>query len=264
MKVTVAVCASLAAAALACAFPAAAQTVKIGLISTYSGPGAAQGDQIDKGVKLYMKLHADKLPPGVKIELITRDDTGPNGDVAKRIAQELIVRDKVQILTGVVWTPNMAAIAPLTAEAKVPFVSANAAGRQGRRHVSLHDTPVVHSLPVGLSAGAVGRQEVQESLLGRQRFRAGSRGRGLLRAGIQGRRRRSGRHGAHPAREPRLRALHAAHQGRQARRPVRFQPGRQAGYRDDESLRRPRHGQGQYQIPGHRRHHHRRGTAGDG
>jgi branched-chain amino acid transport system substrate-binding protein len=121
-------CASLAAAALACAFPAAAQTVKIGLISSYSGPGAAQGDQVDKGVKLYMKLNADRLPPGVKVELITRDDTGANGDVAKRMAQELIVRDKVQILTGVVWTPNMAAIAPLTAEAKIPFVSANASG----------------------------------------------------------------------------------------------------------------------------------------
>ena len=128
MKATVSACASLAAIALACSFPVAAQTVKIGLISSYSGPGAAQGDQVDKGVKLYMKLNADKLPPGVKVELITRDDTGANGDVAKRIAQELIVRDKVQILTGVVWTPNMAAIAPLTAEAKVPFVSANASG----------------------------------------------------------------------------------------------------------------------------------------
>lgn len=128
MRVNASICTAVIAAALACAFPAAAQTVKIGLISSYSGPGAAQGDQIDKGVKLYMKLNADKLPPGVKIELITRDDTGPNPDVAKRIAQELIVRDKVQILTGVVWTPNMAAIAPLTAEAKIPFVSANAAG----------------------------------------------------------------------------------------------------------------------------------------
>ena len=128
MKATLTACAGLAAALLASAFPAGAQTVKIGLISTYSGPGAAQGDQIDKGVKLYMKLHADKLPPGVKVELITRDDTGANGDVAKRVAQELIVRDKVQILTGVVWTPNMAAMAPLTAEAKVPFVSANASG----------------------------------------------------------------------------------------------------------------------------------------
>jgi branched-chain amino acid transport system substrate-binding protein len=111
---------------LAAAVPA--QTIKIGFLSTYSGPGAAQGDQLDKGAKLYLKLNGDKLPPGVKIELIVRDDTGPNPDNAKRLAQELIVRDKVQFLTGVVWTPNAAAIAPLTAEAKVPFITANAAG----------------------------------------------------------------------------------------------------------------------------------------
>ena len=105
-----------------------AQTVKIGFLSTFSGPGAAQGDQLDKGVKLYMKLNGDKLPPGVKVEVITRDDTGAIPDVAKRVAQDLIVHDKVNFLTGFVWTPNMAAIAPLTTEAKVPYVSMNAAG----------------------------------------------------------------------------------------------------------------------------------------
>ena len=115
-------------AALLLAAAAPAQTIKIGFLSTYSGPGAAQGDQLDKGAKLYLKLNGDKLPPGVKVELIVRDDTGPNPDNAKRIAQELIVREKVQFLTGVVWTPNAAAIAPLTAEAKVPFISMNAAG----------------------------------------------------------------------------------------------------------------------------------------
>ncbi|OGA04236.1 MAG: branched-chain amino acid ABC transporter substrate-binding protein [Betaproteobacteria bacterium RIFCSPLOWO2_02_FULL_62_17] len=107
---------------------ALAQTVKIGVISTYSGPTAAQGDQLDKGVKLFMKLNGNKLPPGVKVELVIRDDAGANPDNAKRIAQELIVRDKVQFLTGLVWTPNAAAIAPLAAEAKVPFISMNAAG----------------------------------------------------------------------------------------------------------------------------------------
>ena len=107
---------------------AAAQTIKIGIMTTYSGPGSAQGDQLDKGYKLYLKLNGDKLPPGVKVEPIFRDDTGANPDAAKRLAQELIVRDKVQFLTGFVWTPNAAAIAPLTAEAKVPYVSANAAG----------------------------------------------------------------------------------------------------------------------------------------
>lgn len=107
---------------------ASAQTIKIGIVTTYSGPGAGQGDQLDKGYKLYLKLNGDKLPPGVKVEPIYRDDTGPNPDAAKRLAQELIARDKVQFLTGVVWTPNAAAMAPLTAEAKVPFVIANAAG----------------------------------------------------------------------------------------------------------------------------------------
>jgi len=129
MRLSKSFAASLAAtAALVCSATAPAQTIKIGFISSYSGPAAAQGDQLDKGAKLYMKLNADKLPPGVKVELIVRDDTGPNPDVAKRIAQELIVRDKVQFLTGIVWTPNAAAIAPLTAEAKVPFMSMNASG----------------------------------------------------------------------------------------------------------------------------------------
>jgi branched-chain amino acid transport system substrate-binding protein len=105
---------------------AAAQTVKIGLINTYSGPMASNGDQIQKAVDLYMKLNESKLPKGVKLEIIKRDDTGINPETAKRLAQELIVRDKVNLITGVVWTPNAAAIAPLTAEAKVPFIIMNA------------------------------------------------------------------------------------------------------------------------------------------
>jgi branched-chain amino acid transport system substrate-binding protein len=105
---------------------AIAQTIKIGMISTYSGPEAAFGEKMDRGMKLYMKLHANQLPPGVKVEVITRDDGGPNPDKARQIAQELIVRDKVNFLTGVVWTPNAMAMAPLTAEAKVPFIIMNA------------------------------------------------------------------------------------------------------------------------------------------
>jgi branched-chain amino acid transport system substrate-binding protein len=108
--------------------PVAAQTIKIGVILTYSGPSASLGEQMDNAFKLYIKEHEKELPAGVKLELIRRDDTGPNPDVAKRLAQELITRDKVQFLTGVVWTPNATAIAPLTAEAKVPFVITNAAG----------------------------------------------------------------------------------------------------------------------------------------
>jgi branched-chain amino acid transport system substrate-binding protein len=105
---------------------ALAQTVRIGLINTYSGPMASNGDQIEKAINLFMKLGECKLPAGVNVEIIKRDDTGINPETAKRLAQELIVRDKVQILTGVVWTPNAAAIAPLATEAKVPFVIMNA------------------------------------------------------------------------------------------------------------------------------------------
>jgi branched-chain amino acid transport system substrate-binding protein len=116
----------LAGTAMVLAASAPAQTIKIGVINSYSGPFATLGDLMDKGMKLYMKQNADKLPPGVKIELIIRDDGGPNPDKAKQLAQELIVRDKVQFLTGVVFTPNALAIAPLTQEAKVPFFIGNA------------------------------------------------------------------------------------------------------------------------------------------
>ena len=108
--------------------PATAQTdVKIGFINSYSGFLAQPGDEMDKGVALYLKTHEKELPQGVGIEVIKRDDTS-TPEVAKRLAQELITRDHVQILFGVIASPNAAAIAPLTAEAKVPLLITNAAG----------------------------------------------------------------------------------------------------------------------------------------
>jgi branched-chain amino acid transport system substrate-binding protein len=122
--------ASLAAAmmAIAAVAPAVAmgQTVKLGVIDSYSGPMAGVGEQLDRGIRLYMKEHENDLPPGVKLEIIRRDDTGPNPAVAKRLAQELITRDHVQLLAGAVFTPNALAIAPLATEAKVPFIIMNA------------------------------------------------------------------------------------------------------------------------------------------
>ena len=105
---------------------AMARTVKVGIINTYSGPLASGGDQIERGIRLYMKLHEKDLPPGVTIELIRRDDTGPSPEIAKRLAQELITRDKVQMLAGFYWTPNALAVAPLATEAKVPMIIMNA------------------------------------------------------------------------------------------------------------------------------------------
>ena len=107
--------------------PASAETVvKIGLINSYTGFVAQAADEGQKGIDLYVKEHEKDLPPGVKIELLRRDDTS-NPEVGKRLAQELITRDHVQLLTGVILSPVAAAIAPLTAEAKVPLLLCQAA-----------------------------------------------------------------------------------------------------------------------------------------
>jgi branched-chain amino acid transport system substrate-binding protein len=127
MKVfkTIAVVA-LALAASSAASIAAAQTIKIGFITSYSGLNANLGPYMERAVRLYIKEHQKDLPPGVKIELLVRDDTGVNPDRARQLAQELVVREKVNLLAGVVFTPNAMAIAPIATEAKVPFVIMNA------------------------------------------------------------------------------------------------------------------------------------------
>src|SRR5471032_2512218 len=80
------------AAALLVAAAAEAQTIKIGLILPYSGQFADTATQMDNAIKLYIKQHGDTVA-GKKIEIIRKDTGGPNPDVAKRLAQELIVRD---------------------------------------------------------------------------------------------------------------------------------------------------------------------------
>ena len=89
----------------------AAQTVKVGLINSYTGFVAQAADQGQKGSDLYIKEHEKDLPPGVKIEILKRDDTS-NPEVGKRLAQELITRDRVQLLTGIILSPVATAVAP--------------------------------------------------------------------------------------------------------------------------------------------------------
>jgi branched-chain amino acid transport system substrate-binding protein len=107
--------------------PANAQdAVKIGIINEYSGQFADTGTQIDNGIKLYVKQHGDTVA-GKKIELIRKDTGGIAPDVSKRLAQELIVRDGADILTGFSLTPNALAAADVSAEAKKFMVVMNAA-----------------------------------------------------------------------------------------------------------------------------------------
>src|SRR5262249_10933666 len=77
----------------------AQDTAKIGLIMSYSGQFADTATQMDNGVKLYMKQNGDRAGK-VKIELIRKDNGGIAPDVAKRLAQEVIVRDHADLLGG--------------------------------------------------------------------------------------------------------------------------------------------------------------------
>ncbi len=114
-----------AAAALMASGAAGAATIKVGLIAPFSGPEAVDGQQMARGADLYIKEHP-KVPGGHKIELIKRDSTGAAPDVAKRLATELVTRDHVKILTGVIFSPNAFAMNDVCKRAKVPFIIMNA------------------------------------------------------------------------------------------------------------------------------------------
>ena len=98
----------------------AQEAVKIGLILPMTGPFASTGRQIEAAVKLYMQQQGDTVA-GKKIQLIVKDDTGV-ADVTKRLAQELIVNDKISVMAGFGLTPLALAPAPLATQAKVPAV----------------------------------------------------------------------------------------------------------------------------------------------
>lgn len=118
--------AAICVLALAATVPARAQpAVKIGLVMTYTGQFTDPAVQMDNGIRLYIKEHGDRVA-GRKIELIRKDSAGAP-DAAKRLAQELIVNDKVDILAGFVLTPEALAVADLSAEAKKFMVVMNAA-----------------------------------------------------------------------------------------------------------------------------------------
>jgi branched-chain amino acid transport system substrate-binding protein len=111
--------------AIAGAAPAQ-NVIKLGMVSTFSGPFAEYGQQMLNGMKAYMKINGDAVG-GKKIEIVQKDDGGPAPDVAKRLAQELVTRDNVDILVGFGFTPNALAVAPIATEAKKAMVIMNAA-----------------------------------------------------------------------------------------------------------------------------------------
>jgi branched-chain amino acid transport system substrate-binding protein len=99
---------------------AAADAVKIGLIVPMTGGQASTGKQLANAVQLYVRQHGDTVA-GRKIEVILRDDAA-NPDTTKRLAQELIVNDKVGIVAGFGITPTALAVAPLATQARIPEI----------------------------------------------------------------------------------------------------------------------------------------------
>ncbi len=112
-----------AAFAMSCV---AAQTVKVGIIAPFSGPFAHYGALFKAGAEGYVAQQGGKLA-GKGIEFIYRDEGGPNPANTRALAQELVIKDKVDYLGGVVFSPNAFAVAPVIQETKTPFVVFNAA-----------------------------------------------------------------------------------------------------------------------------------------
>jgi branched-chain amino acid transport system substrate-binding protein len=104
---------------------AQAQTVKIGVVLTYTGVGAEFAQQIDRGMQLFLKLNPEAFGP-CRPEIVRRDAKNPGGADAKTAAQELITQDKVDIVTGVIYSSNAIAMEPVITAAKKPFLIMNA------------------------------------------------------------------------------------------------------------------------------------------
>lgn len=103
------------------ALPAAAQdTVKIGVIAPMTGGFASNGRQIEAAIKAFVKDRGDTVA-GRKVEFVIRDD-GSTADNALRLAQEMVTKDKVAVLTGFGNTPTALSVAQLSARARVPQV----------------------------------------------------------------------------------------------------------------------------------------------
>ena len=99
----------------------AAEPFRIGLVIPMSGPFASTGKQVEAAVRLYMKQHGDTVA-GRKIEVILKDDGGIYPELTKRQAQELAVKEKVDVLAGFGLTPLAFAAAPIATKAKLPMI----------------------------------------------------------------------------------------------------------------------------------------------
>jgi len=103
----------------------AAEPLRIGLVLPMSGVFSGYGKQIEHGVRLYLQEHGDSFE-GRKVEIVLKDDTGAAPEISRRLAQELIVRDKVDILAGFAMTPGAVSAAAVATSGDKPMIVMNA------------------------------------------------------------------------------------------------------------------------------------------
>ena len=251
--------------ALGAGSAAAQDTVKIGVVAEFSGPFADYGAQIYNGMKTYLKLNGDTFG-GKKIELIVKDTTGAAPDIAKRLAQELVTRDKVDILAGFGLTPNALAVAPVATEAKKPMVIMNAATSIITTKSPVHRARVAHAAAGHAADGAVGREERHQA---RVHAGVGLRSghatpkRQFIKA-FKRRRRRDRRQRAHAAANPDFAPFLQRIKDGKPKARLRVPAAGQPDHRLHQGLRGARPQAGRHQDHRHRRPHRRRRAGGDG
>jgi len=116
-------------AALLCLGAAAVraeEVIRVAVIAPFSGPFADYGKEMETGIKAFQKEHGEKVA-GKRVEVLWRDTTGPVPEVARRLAQEAVVRDHVDFLAGFGLTPEALAAADVATQAKKPMIVMNAA-----------------------------------------------------------------------------------------------------------------------------------------
>ncbi|WP_284774273.1 ABC transporter substrate-binding protein [Agrobacterium sp. lyk4-40-TYG-31] len=117
---------SVAAAVILMATGAYADTIKVGVVGPFSGPFALQGKNFKAGIEAYMATNGSKVGDNT-VEIIYRDLPAADPAQSKALAQELVVKEKVQYLAGFYFTPDAMAVTPILKQANTPLVVMNAA-----------------------------------------------------------------------------------------------------------------------------------------
>ena len=168
----------------------AQDTVKIGIVMPYSGQFADPTTQGDNGVKLYLKQHGNILA-GKKVEIIRKDVGGINPPVAKRLAQELVTRDNVDILARLSADTQRDGRRRRFRRGQEVHGGYERGDRHRHHQVALHGARLVHHSAAQPDARHLGgaKARAEERLHHGHRLRPWHRCRGRLSERLQGGRR---------------------------------------------------------------------------